>query len=66
LLLDLPNVFGKSLCGPDFSFRIENYGYTIKPATVEIKNDTLNQTMPNNGRARIVQSSRSETGLFTN
>ena len=48
--LGLPTIFGKSLCGPDFSFRLEDYGYTLKPAVVplNITNDTITSRTPFN------------------
>ena len=39
--LDIPSVFGKILCGPDFSLNLEDYGYSLKPATVN-----LNESKP--------------------
>ena len=38
----MPNIFGKILCGPDFSLRLEDYGYTIKPATVNLDEPVYN------------------------
>ncbi|CAF0899716.1 unnamed protein product, partial [Brachionus calyciflorus] len=38
---DLPSVFGKTLCGPDFTLRLEDYGYSIRPTPVQ--NDQSNQ-----------------------
>lgn len=31
---DIPNLFGRTLCGPEFSFRLEDYGYRIVPTAL--------------------------------
>ena len=38
---DLPNVIGKALCGPNFSIRIGDFGYGIKPATEIAKKENI-------------------------
>lgn len=43
--LDLPTLLGKVLCGPDFYLRLEDYGYTIKPITINM--DEQNATTAN-------------------
>lgn len=46
----MSTIFGKSLCGPDFSFRLEDYGYTVRPAVVPLNgtNDTVTSRLPFN------------------
>jgi hypothetical protein len=44
ILLELPNIFGRILCGPEFSLRLEDYGYTIKPATIIVDEPVSNNS----------------------
>nr|UOU03310.1 ATP-binding cassette subfamily A1-like 3 [Brachionus rubens] len=37
---NLPTIFGKTLCGPDFSLRLEDYGYSIKQTPVYTEYET--------------------------
>ena len=32
----MPNLLGKTLCGPEFSLRLEDYGYSATPTVVEV------------------------------
>jgi hypothetical protein len=36
----LPNILGKSLCGPDFLLDLEKYGYSIKTTQTYMENST--------------------------
>ncbi len=65
----IPNIFGKSLCGPSFSLKIEDYGYTIRPA-VEVPDKFRNQTFfnsntnaSNNASGRVIKR-MDETSVF--
>jgi len=59
--LDLPNIFGKSLCGPDFDVRIEDFGYTYRPPPQQL-NDT---SIPNINYTTTRTTSKSTTSGTT-
>jgi hypothetical protein len=31
----LPDLLGKTLCGPEFSLRVQDYGYTVTPTVID-------------------------------
>ena len=37
----MPSLFGKALCGPDFSLRLEDYGYSIRPASFDVPYENI-------------------------
>nr|QNH67915.1 ATP-binding cassette transporter subfamily A member 1-like protein X3 [Brachionus plicatilis] len=56
---DLPDLFGKALCGPKFSLRLEDFGYSIRPVTFEVPvQDTLSEESLKNSLNRIYKSKR--------
>ena len=61
----LPTILGKSLCGPDFNLRLEDYGYSASPApnVIPIKKNNTNTTIT---RATLTPSPMSSTvtGIF--
>jgi hypothetical protein len=61
-LKDLPNIFGKSLCGPDFDVRIEDFGYTFRPPPQKL-NDTIISN--NNFTTTTSTTSKSTTSKST-
>ena len=58
----MPNIFGKSLCGPDFDVRIEDFGYTFRPPPQKL-NDTIISN--NNFTTTTSTTSKSTTSWTT-
>ena len=57
-------MFGKSLCGPDFNVRIEDFGYTFRPAPQPINNSQIsNLTTPRTTSTKLTTSPNSKFSI---
>jgi hypothetical protein len=71
--IDIPNLFGKILCGPNFSFRLEDYGYRIVPAPspppIQPQTNEDTSTISNNSFGRMdkyqISNKILPDGIFT-
>lgn len=52
--MNMQTIFGKALCGPDFSFSLESYGYTVKTTSFEMPPPKGATTSPPSNRSSTV------------